>query len=276
MRYVVVGPDARVQHERRDPGRRPADGARHGHHRDAGARVRPAGARSTSTWRRRASGLPYVWRPDEAGPARRAAAARRRRRRRVVRAPQCFVFHPLNAYDLARRRARRRRRQVAEDLRRRRPHAVPATGRTTLVRWTVDPSSGQGRRGAALRRHPGVPALRRAPRRPPAPLRLHERVRPRRRSAGGVHKHDLEQGTTERVGPGPTASAAARPCSCPAEGQRGRGRRLAAGVRARRGHGVVRPRRARRPGPRRRPRGPVHLPQRVPAGFHGNWSPTPT
>ena len=89
----------------------------------------------------------------------------------------CYVFHPLNAYDDGDRIVidvvRHPKMFDAEPL-------GPERGRRR--RWTVDHRHrrGQGHRGALRRPRPGVPARRRAGRRPPPPLRLHGRLRPQR------------------------------------------------------------------------------------------------
>ena len=100
----------------------------------------------------------------------------------------CYVFHPMNAFDVARRRRGRARRRAAP-LHVPDPAARPGRGvahaRAVASRRARRRSQG----GAARRPRPGVPARRRAAGRPAAPLRLRggrRRVRRHRRHRVGA------------------------------------------------------------------------------------------
>lgn len=215
--------------------------------------------------------LPYVWRPDRAArvgvlPLDGAADD-------VVwcEAPHCYVFHPLNAYDLPDGRlvvdvVKWPKTFDAEDRR------GPGVLRTTLVRWTLDPARGSIAEDLLSERSQEFP-------------RLHEGLVGRRHRygyaatwalgelAGGVLKHDLDAGTSTSWDPGPTRSCG-EAVFVPRDGATAEddgwlltfvqdmatassdlvvlaAQDLAGG-----------------------PVASVHLPQRVPAGFHGNWVPS--
>jgi len=85
--------------------------------------------------------LPYRWNPER--PARVGLLPRDGDAGAVrwVEVPPCFVFHPLNAYDLPDGRVVvdvvRHPRMFADDVR------GPNEGLPTLVRWTLDPARGR-------------------------------------------------------------------------------------------------------------------------------------
>ena len=271
VHYVVVGPDARVVHDAEIPvGDRPMvhDTA------ITETRVLVFDLPVTFDLDRATAGerLPYVWRPDR--PARVGVLPLLGAPDDVVwcEAPHCYVFHPLNAYDLPDGRI------VVDVVRWPKTFDVddrrgPGELRTRLVRWTVDPATGSVTEDELSDRSQEFP-------------RIHEGLVGRQHRfgyaatwaigdvAGGILKHDLVGGTSESWDPGATRSTG-EAVFVPRAGATGEDEGwlltyvydaatessdlvvlaaddLAAG-----------------------PVASVHLPQRVPAGFHGNWVPTP-
>ena len=193
---------------------------------------------------------------------------------RWVELEQCFVYHPLNAYDLDDGRvvldACRHDKTFDQD------RLSPSEGKPTLDRWLLDPATGRSSRTTLSQRMQEFP-------------RHDERILGRRHrygytvgfsgsdggvdEYGGILKHDVEGGTTESWDPGRGRSCQeavfvpAAPDSAEDDGWLMsytydaaddsssvvvlHAQDIAAG-----------------------PVAEVHLPQRVPFGFHGNWIPT--
>jgi carotenoid cleavage dioxygenase len=215
--------------------------------------------------------LPYVWRPERA--ARVGVLGLDASADEIVwcEAPQCYVYHPLNAYDLADGR-------IVVDVVRW-PKTFDATHRqgpgdvaTRLVRWTVDPARGTVAEDVLSDRSQEFP-------------RMREDLLGREHRfgytatwglsgvAGGILKHDVTAGTTESWEPGPTRSCG-EPVFVPREGSTAEddGWLLAfvQDVATASSELVVLAAQDLAAGPV----ASVALPQRVPAGFHGNWVPT--
>jgi carotenoid cleavage dioxygenase-like enzyme len=269
VHYVVVGPDARVQHDAEIPvGDRPMV------HDIAITETRALlfDLPVTFDLELASSGarLPYVWRPERA--ARVGVLPLHGNAADVVwcDVPQCYVYHPLNAYDLPDGRI------VVDLVRWPKTFDVddrqgPGVLATRLERWTVDPSTGRVTTDVLDDRSQELP-------------RINEGLvgRPHRYGyamswrlgevAGGIYKHDVVAGTSEAWDPGPTRWAG-EAVFVPRDGATGEddgwlltyvydaaeatsdlvvlaADDLASG-----------------------PVASVHLPQRVPAGFHGNWVP---
>jgi carotenoid cleavage dioxygenase len=271
VRYVVVGPDARVRHEEVIPvGRRPMV------HDTAITETRVLVFDMPVLFdlelAAAGSGLPYAWKADEVArlgvlPLNGSAAD-------VVwcELPQCFVYHPLNAYDLDDGGL------VVDVVKWPKTFDVddrkgPGNGPTTLVRWTVDPASGKV---AEELLHDATQEF----------PRCDERLVGRRHRYGytsafdidrdgwRLHKHDLESGTTEVWDPGST-SAVGEAVFVPRDGSTAEDdgwlMTLVHDTATASSDLVLLAAQDVAAGPVAR----VHLPQRVPAGFHGNWCPTP-
>lgn len=215
--------------------------------------------------------LPYRWRPER--PARVGVLPLDGAADEIVwcEAPHCYVFHPLNAYDLPDGRlvvdvVRWPKTFDVDD-----PHG-PGQQPTRLVRWTVDPARETVMEDEVSGRSQEFP-------------RVADSLVGRQHRygysatwalgdvAGGLLKHDLVAGTTTAWDPGPTMSCG-EAVFVPREGAVAEddGWLLAFVHDAATATSdfVVLPAEDLAAGPV----ASVHLPQRVPAGFHGNWIPT--
>jgi carotenoid cleavage dioxygenase len=276
VRYVVVGPDARVQHEVAIPvGRRPMV------HDTAITETRvllfDLPVLFDLELAASGSGLPYAWQRDEG--ARLGVLPLGGRPDEVVwcELPQCYVYHPLNAFDLRPGEGPDGGLVVdvvkwdkTFDLDDRRG---PGDGPTTLVRWTVDPVAGTVSEELLHDATQEFP-------------RCDERLVGRKHRFGytsaidlhndgwRLHKHDLDAGTTEAWEPGATSSVG-EAVFVPRDGalaeDDGWLLTLVHDSATASSDLVVIAAQDVAAGPVAR----VHLPQRVPAGFHGNWCPTP-
>ena len=168
----------------------------------------------------------------------------------------CYVFHPLNAYDDGER-------VVLDVVRYGRMFAAsrlgPDESTPQLWRWTLDLTTGPRRRAPAERRAAGVPAGRRARRRPAPRRRLGDRacapVDGRNDFGGQLVRIDGATGDARRIDLGP-GRLSGEWVMVPARRRRRRGRRLAAQPRPRPAPtDRTRPRRAGRRRPGRRPGG---------------------
>jgi carotenoid cleavage dioxygenase len=213
--------------------------------------------------------FPYQWNPDHGArvgllPMDGGAADVR-----WCEVELCYVYHPLNAYDLPDGRV------VVDVVRHARMFATdkrgPNEGGTTLERWTLDPTAGKVLEERLDDRYQEFP-------------RADERItgRPHRYgysvnfasalSSGPLLKHDIEAGTTEShdFGPGRgTGEAVFVPRSADAAEDDGWLMSFVYDVNTESSELVIldaqdfsRP-----------PVATVPLPQRVPHGFHGNWLP---
>lgn len=181
----------------------------------------------------------------------------------------CFVFHPLNAYDLPDGRVvmdvARHPRMFATDQR------APNEGPPTLDRWTLDPRTGTVReerlddRGQEFPRHDE--------RRVGRPIRYGYTVcLPRELDHGPALKHDLVNGKTEvhDYGPGRvTLEPVFVPCAPDAEEDDGWILSYVYDAATDRSEVVI----LHAQDFSGEPVATIHLPQRVPFGFHGNWVP---
>lgn len=270
VHYVVVGPDAKVCHDAEIPlDDRPMvhDTA------ITETRVLVFDVPVTFDLDRATAGerLPYVWRPDR--PARLGVLPLLGGPDDVVwcEAPHCFVFHPMNAYDLPDGRL------VVDVVKW--PKAFDLDDRhgpgllsTTLVRWTVDAAARTVTEEVLSDRAQEFP-------------RVHEALvgRPNRfgyAAAGELDglgvaalKHDLDKRTTESWDPGPSWGMGEL-VFVPADGAVAEDDGWLLGFAHDRSTAtsslVVLAAQDVAAGPV----ATVPLPQRVPAGFHGNWIPT--
>lgn len=214
--------------------------------------------------------LPYRWDPDR--PARVGLLPREGTAADVVFAEvdPCFVFHPLNSYEDDDGRivldVVRHPKMFETDLR------GPNEGAPTLDRWLVDPKGGPVKEARLDDRGQEFPRMdeRRIGRR--HRYGYGAGLRPGAFVAGGLLKHDLDRGTTEVYDEG-AARQFMEPVFVPRtpdaaeddgwllafvhDGAANRAdveilhaQDLAAG-----------------------PVATIHLPDRVPFGFHGNWVP---
>jgi carotenoid cleavage dioxygenase-like enzyme len=214
--------------------------------------------------------LPYRWNPDHpprVGLLPREGAAEEVR---WVEVPSCYVYHPLNAYDLSDGRVVvdvvRHPRSFASDL------LGPNEGGPTPERWTLDPVSGRA-------------LVTRLDDHPVEFPRHDERLVGRRHrfgyaatfdalQHGPAVKYDLDRGTTELHDYGahrvtlepvfvPRAPDAAEDdgwvMSYVFDGATGRSDVVILHAQDFTGEPVA----------------TIHLPDRVPFGFHGNWIPDP-
>ena len=119
--------------------------------------LRPAGRRSTSSWRWAASRSRTAGTTTYPRPCRAAPPRRRRRRRAVVRDRALLRLPP------AERLRRRRPTSCSTSVRHPKMFATelngPNEGPPTLDRWTIDPAERQGRRGALDDRGQEFPRL---------------------------------------------------------------------------------------------------------------------
>jgi len=213
--------------------------------------------------------FPYVWDPDrparvgvlplDGGPA----------DVRWCEVEPCYVFHPLNAYDLDDGRV------VVDVVRHATVFATdllgPNEGAPTLDRWTLDPATGRTTEARLDDRGQEFP-------------RLDERRTGRRHRFGygaafgdGVEhgpalKHDLDRGTTEvhHYGPGrATLEPVFVPRSADAAEDEGWVMSYVYDATEDRSDVVV----LDAQDFEGEPVAVIHLPRRVPFGFHGNWVP---
>ncbi|UDY34715.1 carotenoid oxygenase family protein [Dermatobacter hominis] len=191
---------------------------------------------------------------------------------RWVEVPRCYVFHPLNAVDLPDGR-------VAVDLvvwprMFDRDRLGPNEGAPRLERWTLDPVSGTSSIEVVDDRSQEFP--RGDERRTGEELRYGMTVGGR--IAGGVHQpllwHDLTAGTTVEVDFGQT-SAAQEFVHVPRSGSVAEDDAWLLGFVSDRAEGTTDLVVLAADDPATGPIARVHLPQRVPDGFHGNWLPDP-
>ena len=248
MQYVVVGTDGQRPAHRRHPRARQADDARLRDHREPGRRPRPARDLRPRAAMSGARTLPV---PVESRlrRTRRVCSPRRDEWRcdmRWCEVDLCYVYHPLNAYDLPDGRVVVRRRPPPEDVRHR-PQRSERRARRRLVRWTIDPAAGRVHEERARRPRSGVPAPRRA-----AASAVRNRYGYTAAFGDGVeHGPAVEarprRGTTEVHDYGP-GSRDARTGLRPTGRRRGRGRRLDHVVRLRREHRLERRRHPERAG----------------------------
>jgi carotenoid cleavage dioxygenase len=214
--------------------------------------------------------LPYTWNPDygaRVGLLPRDAASGDAVRWCEV--DLCFVYHPLNAYDLPDGRV------VCDVVRHERMFATdrlgPNEGEPTLWRWTLDPASGRVHEELLDDRGQEFP-------------RLDERLVGRAHrygygaafGAGIEHgpalKHDLVAGTTEvhDYGPGRvTLEPVFVPASDGAAEDDGWVMSYVYDATTDRSDVVI----LHAQDFTGDPVATIHLPQRVPFGFHGNWLP---
>lgn len=220
------------------------------------------------------TGVPFPYRWDPEYPARLGVLPLLGTADQVrwVDVPSRYVFHPLNAVDLPDGR-------VAVDL------VVwprmfdtdrlgPNEGSSTLERWTLDPATGTTTVDVIDGRSQEFP--RGDERRTGETLRYGMTVGGR--IAGGVHQpllwHDLGAGTTLEVDFGPT-SAAQEFVHVPRDGSTTEDDAWLLGFVSDRAEGTTDLVVLAADDPTGGPVARVHLPQRVPDGFHGNWMPDP-
>lgn len=184
--------------------------------------------------------------------------------------PLCYVFHPLNAYETANGQVVldvcRHPKMFATD------NLGPNEGRPTLDRWILDPSSGKvsadtiSDRGHEFPRHDE--------------RRIGKKIRfgytgglADKLGIGPIYKHDLDKGTTETHSEG-AGRMFLEPVFVPRaeDADEDDGWVMAYVYDATRdGSDVVILHAQDFAAP---PIATIHLPQRVPFGFHGNWVPT--
>ena len=205
MQYVVVGTDGRVRTGRRRPGARAA--------RWCTTAPSPSPRSCCSTCRcvfdldaamAQARGSRTCGTPTTAPASGCCRCDGRGRRRAVVRDRPLLRLPPAQRLRPARRPRRARRRAPPDDVRQG-PARARTRARPTLDRWTLDPTSGKAREERLDDQRPGVPPPRRAPARPPPPLRLRGDVPAGRSSIGGGRRSTTSiAGTTEvhDFGPG--------------------------------------------------------------------------
>ena len=210
--------------------------------------------------------LPFRW--DDAHPAQLGVMAREGGAVQWIEIEPCYVFHPLNAYDDGER-------IVMDVVRYRRTFDIARRGESeagALVRWTIDPAAASVRTELLDDRGQEFPRV--DPRRECLPHRFGyalETTPERGRFAfGGLIKHDLVRGTREHhdVGPGRSASEPVFVPRGPAEDE---GYVLATVYDAARDGSDVIVLDAQRFAAA--PLATIHLPVRIPFGFHGNFVP---
>lgn len=210
--------------------------------------------------------LPFRW--DDAQPARLGVMPREGGEVRWIELEPCYVFHPLNAYDDGQR-------IVMDVVRYRRTFDLARQGETeagTLYRWTIDPEAGRVASEQLDDRAQEFPRV--DPRRECLPHRYGYALEVAPAGGafafGGLLKHDLQRRTSERhdVGQG---RAASEPVFVPAGPGEDEGYVLATVYDAHRDASdviVLDARNFTKP-----PLATVHLPVRIPFGFHGNFVP---
>ena len=167
----------------------------------------------------------------------------------------CYVYHPLNAYDLDDGQRRARRGAAPEDVR-----DGSITGRTKeptrFERWTIDPAEGKVVEETLERPLAGVPAAERGATRAGA-TGTATASGPRSSSTTSTQRRRSST-TSSRARPSSTTTAPGamtlEPVFVPRDGCDRRGRRLGDVVRPRRDDGPRRRRDPRRAGLHRRPR----------------------
>lgn len=216
--------------------------------------------------------VPYRW--DDDYPARLGLVPRAGGEVRWAEVEPCYVYHPLNAFDDGD--------EVVLDVcrwprmfDRERRGPGGGDGHATLWRWHADPTTGRTRERQLDDRDEEFP-------------RIDERVTGRRhrygyaavgltgndgRARGGIVKHDLDTGGSEELDLGAGAGAS-EVVFVPAEGSTAEDHGWLIGIvydaATDSSDLVVIDARDLTAGPV----GRVHLPRRVPFGFHGNWIPT--
>jgi carotenoid cleavage oxygenase len=189
---------------------------------------------------------------------------------RWIEIEPCYVYHPLNAYDDGQR-------IVMDVVRHDRTFDVSRSGpehtsAPVLVRWEIDPAAGTLRSQVISDRGQEFPRI--DPRRETLPHRFGYTVEAHIDSDGGnlafggLLKHDLQRGTTEvhDVGPGRQASEGV---FVPAGSGEDDGYVVAPVYDAARNASDVLVLDARNFS--KKPLAVVHLPVRIPFGFHGNF-----
>ena len=214
-------------------------------------------------------GFPYAWKPEYG--ARVGLLPREGSAREVVwcDVEPCYVFHPMNAYDLPDGRVvldvARHPKMFATDM-----HG-PNEGAPTLERWTVDPKAGKVKeerldeRGQEFPRHDERLVGR--------PYRYgYTAMVARGLSFGGLLKHDLRDGKSELHHEG-AARTFMEPVFVPARqgAAEDEGYVMAYVHDASTDRSDVVILHAQDFGGE--PLATIHLPTRVPYGFHGNWIP---
>jgi carotenoid cleavage dioxygenase len=213
--------------------------------------------------------FPYAWDPEYGARVGLLPRDGDASQVRWLDVPLCYVFHPLNAYETANGQVVldvcRHPKMFAND------RLGPNEGRPTLDRWVLDPSSGKvstdtiSDRGHEFPRHDE--------------RRIGKRIRwgytgglADRLGIGPIYKHDLDKGTTETHDEGP-GRMFLEPVFVPrsADADEDDGWILAyvydaasdkSDVVILAAQDFTAP-----------PIAKIHLPQRVPFGFHGNWVP---
>ena len=216
--------------------------------------------------RRTAPALPYRWNPDY--PARIGMLPRDADGDAVrwFEIDPCYVFHTLNAYDDGDT-------VVVDVVRHPKMFATvltgPDEGPATLTRFTLDLATGTATEVGIDQRSQEFP-------------RHDERLTGRRHRYGyavgfedgatgdTVLRHDLDAGATDDPQPGRRPRGQRVLLRAPTRRHR-RGRRRADGLRLRPGRGRSQLRVL--DAATLEDVATVHLPGRVPAGFHGNWAP---
>lgn len=216
--------------------------------------------------------FPYRWDPERSARVGVLPLLGTADQVRWVDIPQCYVFHPMNAHDLPDGR-------IVVDVCRwermfDRDRLGPNEGSPRLERWTLDPAA-------------GTSAIEVVDERPQEFPRVDERFTGCVNRygytvggdiAGGTHqplyRHDLEAGTTDVVDFGPT-SAAQEFVVVPREGSTTEDDAWLVGFVSDRAEGTTELVVVAADDVASGPVARVHLPQRVPDGFHGNWMPDP-
>jgi carotenoid cleavage dioxygenase-like enzyme len=213
--------------------------------------------------------LPYRWNPEYG--ARVGLLPREGRAEDVVwsEVEPCYVFHPMNAYEDASGRVVldvvRHPRMFAADL------LGPNEGAPTLERWTVDPKGGRVKEERLDERGQEFP--RHDERRVGRPYRFgYSADFARGLAFGGLLKHDLRDGKTEVHQEGP-ARLFMEPVFVPRsrDADEDDGWVMAYLYDASTNRSDVVILHAQDFGAE--PVATIHLPARVPYGFHGNWLP---
>lgn len=216
--------------------------------------------------------LPYRWNPEHG--ARVGLVPRKGGAEEVVwcEVEPCYVFHPMNAHDTDDGRVVvdviRHPSMFATDMR------GPNEGAPTLDRWTLDPRSGRAREqrldeaGQEFPRHDDRLVGR--------PYRYGYTVQfgGEELAFGGLYKHDFRDGKVEVHDEGPARSfmeAVFVPRTPDAAEDDGWVLAYCHDASTRRGDVVILHAQDFSGGPV----AVVHLPARVPYGFHGNWVPDP-